>query len=851
MASLSERRRVLVALLLWALVALWVGAQRAAATTFSITEDSPEAFAGSDILDANGNAAQVPGALLGLAPGDELDAYSFGRDYIFPVGPLNFSFLTYSVSRSTAGAGGPVTSQVNGNGAAGDKFRVIVLPGGITIGPSLLSDAPVHRLTPAPGQSELDGLSDPPSAKETVFYSVDRSTASRLGIDPSDILYVARPGTDAPVPYLTRAAMGLQPGDDVDALAVRDTGQRGVADGNDVVHVSLDAGSPSRALFFPGGGDGVIQVFPGPPQVAVPPNRLDIGSGAREELDAITASDPGPEVGEYEHQLLLRGDEPVDGLHLGELLTLGIGSRTALVHGRDYQQGGLQALVQVALDPATRPATFVDGDLVGGHPWFLPFGPSEAVLGEDDSVTVVAARDVDGERRAGILHGASLESLHPLIPAGDRSLVDPSLRVREVPIFTNSPAVSAGHVATALGFDGSRNGVRFVRGDGRQWEMLDGVQVPEGLGLARAHLYGQPSVVSDGPAVTFAVKVQGEDAAGALVDAVVATSAPGSYRRWLGTGSRVDGRPIQGIDTFRAWRRGAVAVVRIDGRYEVVHYDRTNGGLRRITGVPYASLEWLCTRLSRSGRLWIKGHGPSEGVWLHDLGRDEPTRPVLRTGEAVPGAAGWNVAFIDNLNVNGEGSVVTIGAENPVTGGFRAMALSCHSTGGCRPVVAGGQSIGQGGSLRVVGVGSHPGADGGAAQGRNAALNQRGSFWWTGYTEAGPVAVRSLRIPGAASDGDGDGVPDGVDNCTERPNADQRDTDGDRIGNSCDMDVDGDGVVGSSDYGELRRAFGSRAGDERYSPHVDANGDGRVGLPDLNVVRRHFFGPPGPSAFVP
>ena len=37
-------------------------------------------------------------------------------------------------------------------------------------------------------------------------------------------------------------------------------------------------------------------------------------------------------------------------------------------------------------------------------------------------------------------------------------------------------------------------------------------------------------------------------------------------------------------------------------------------------------------------------------------------------------------------------------------------------------------------------------------------------------------------------DGDGDGVPDDLDNCPTTPNAAQADSDGDRVGDLCDVE---------------------------------------------------------------
>ena len=48
-------------------------------------------------------------------------------------------------------------------------------------------------------------------------------------------------------------------------------------------------------------------------------------------------------------------------------------------------------------------------------------------------------------------------------------------------------------------------------------------------------------------------------------------------------------------------------------------------------------------------------------------------------------------------------------------------------------------------------------------------------------------------------DTDGDGILDANDNCVSEPNSDQLDTDGDAVGNVCDLDDDNDGVVDNED----------------------------------------------------
>jgi hypothetical protein len=106
-------------------------------------------------------------------------------------------------------------------------------------------------------------------------------------------------------------------------------------------------------------------------------------------------------------------------------------------------------------------------------------------------------------------------------------------------------------------------------------------------------------------------------------------------------------------------------------------------------------------------------------------------------------------------------------------------------------------------------------------------------------------------------DSDGDAVGDACDNCTLVPNgpsgtgtsaATQRDTDGDGFGNRCDADFNGDGVVNLSDYSVFRSKFGAN-GDATND--ADFNGDGRVNLSDYSIFRSSFGGAPGPSALVP
>ncbi|MFK8032201.1 MAG: thrombospondin type 3 repeat-containing protein [Gammaproteobacteria bacterium] len=92
------------------------------------------------------------------------------------------------------------------------------------------------------------------------------------------------------------------------------------------------------------------------------------------------------------------------------------------------------------------------------------------------------------------------------------------------------------------------------------------------------------------------------------------------------------------------------------------------------------------------------------------------------------------------------------------------------------------------------------------------------------------------------NDADGDGIDDGVDNCTELGNPEQTDTDDDGFGNVCDPDLNNDGIVNFVDLAQFsERFFTTDAG-------ADFNNDGVVNFLDLTIMRAFFFGPPGPSA---
>jgi predicted outer membrane repeat protein len=78
-------------------------------------------------------------------------------------------------------------------------------------------------------------------------------------------------------------------------------------------------------------------------------------------------------------------------------------------------------------------------------------------------------------------------------------------------------------------------------------------------------------------------------------------------------------------------------------------------------------------------------------------------------------------------------------------------------------------------------------------------------------------------------DADSDGFVDALDNCPAAANADQADTDGDSLGNLCDPDIDGDGVLNGSDFYPTISICGATVGLAANQCLTDTDGDG---IPD-------------------
>ncbi len=216
--------------------------------TFSV---APAGSSGLDPADLLGRptAARVRAGSLSLGSGDDVDALSYGLDFLYP--PLMDVRLSVDAnSRGRLGSAVRREADKSPNEAHGDEFRVTPFPqsgGGSNVQvldesgdtappfPLLISDD-VDALTEQPPEfADGDGNGTP---DRPVYFSLAAGSPSLAAgsFSPADIL-VSSGGP--PTVFISHSELGLMPTDDIDAVCLTSSSRS--------ILYSLAPGSPSLA----------------------------------------------------------------------------------------------------------------------------------------------------------------------------------------------------------------------------------------------------------------------------------------------------------------------------------------------------------------------------------------------------------------------------------------------------------------------------------------------------------------------------------------------------------------------------------------------------------------------------
>ncbi len=302
------------------------------------------------ILNQPFPVALIAGAAMGLSDvDDELDGLSSANALVSPTATF---VLLFSVSRDTTGNVGPdpilvglgipynVADQAARGQQAGDEFMSTMLysrTGGPLLGPP---NSAMGRNNYDEGGSDL--AARPETSAQTVtaedqdnvdalagisvgagpYFSVSADSPSRFtlpGLSSGADIFRYDPVLMLTTLYASHDDLGLEAGDDVDAVIVFDTDTDGDFDGADQVLFSLAPGSPSLVTIAGASATGAAaDVFLAEPGVAptifAPAASLGLGA-VDDDIDALDLSPCSDATGCARHHgiRLVEGDFDDDG----------------------------------------------------------------------------------------------------------------------------------------------------------------------------------------------------------------------------------------------------------------------------------------------------------------------------------------------------------------------------------------------------------------------------------------------------------------------------------------------------------------------------------------------------------
>jgi len=245
-------------------------------------------------IPAAAPAAFSGAAMLGLLPGDVINSFSWGLDNpTDPEGRIRFSVSPGSVGIvEVSGMPASVHSQAGLGEAAADIYLSVYTPMGITAlevdgnGLGTALQAASGLAEPADDLTAL-ATCDPAGRFGNAFLTLapGSPTLGLYGAGPADILINPLFGFAVPpIPFVPAPALGLLPGDVIDALALNFAGPPAV--------VSLAPGSPTLVLLGAGPAD-LLSVGAGPASVLIPSYAL--GLLPTDDIDALDMAVDGDE----------------------------------------------------------------------------------------------------------------------------------------------------------------------------------------------------------------------------------------------------------------------------------------------------------------------------------------------------------------------------------------------------------------------------------------------------------------------------------------------------------------------------------------------------------------------------